>query len=74
MGVVTRASRYQEGIVSNTNQFWEYAEEAMLSALRAKTDKEKRTLIDLAHTWTQAALQSESMVVVNFSPPEHRSP
>lgn len=46
--------------MSNTKQFWEYAEEAMLSARQAKTDKDKHAFLDLARSWTQAALQSES--------------
>jgi hypothetical protein len=39
-----------------TDQFWQYAEEAILSASYAKTDEDRRDLLDLARTWTQAAL------------------
>jgi hypothetical protein len=42
--------------MSKTDEFWQYAKEAMLSASRAKTDDEKQGLLDLARTWTQAAL------------------
>ena len=40
-----------------TDQFWQYAKEAILSASYAKTDDERLDLLDLARTWTQAALQ-----------------
>jgi hypothetical protein len=52
------------------NQFWQYAEEAMLSARQSKTAKEKADLLDLARTWSQAALQSESILGVNDRQPE----
>jgi hypothetical protein len=58
------------------HQFWQYAEEAMRSARHAKTDKDKRALLDLARTWSQAALRSESTVVaivVHDSPTEVRA-
>jgi len=42
--------------MSITDQFWQYAKEAMLSACYAKTDDDKQALLDLAQTWTQAAL------------------
>jgi hypothetical protein len=42
--------------MSITDQFWQYAKEAMLSACYAKTDDDKQALLDLAGTWTQAAL------------------
>jgi hypothetical protein len=39
-----------------TDQFWQYAKEAVLSASYAKTDEDRQGLLDLARTWTQAAL------------------
>jgi hypothetical protein len=42
--------------MSKTDEFWQYAKEAILSASRAKTDDERQGLLDLAGTWTQAAL------------------
>jgi hypothetical protein len=42
--------------MSITDQFWQYAREAMLSACDAKTDEDKQALLDLAQTWTRAAL------------------
>jgi hypothetical protein len=54
--------------MSKAEEFWQYAEESMLSASQSKTDDEKQALLDLARTWSRAALQSESAVVVNCSP------
>ena len=45
--------------MSKTSEFWEYAKEAILAAAAAKTDDERQGLIDLARTWTQAALQEQ---------------
>ena len=42
--------------MSTTDQFWQYAKEAMLSACDAKTDDERQGLLELARTWTHAAL------------------
>jgi hypothetical protein len=43
--------------MSMTDQFWQYAKEALLAACRAKTDADKQNLLELARTWTQAALR-----------------
>jgi hypothetical protein len=42
--------------MSETDKFWLYAKEAMLSVSCAKTGEDKQGLLDLAGTWTQAAL------------------
>ena len=42
--------------MSKTDQFWQYAKEAIISATRAETENERRGLPDLAGTRTQAAL------------------
>jgi hypothetical protein len=42
--------------MSKTNDFWQYAKEAVLSASYAEDDEERQGLLDLAQTWTQAAL------------------
>jgi hypothetical protein len=39
-----------------TDQFWQYAKEALLSAYEAKTDDDRQSFLELAQTWTQAAL------------------
>ena len=44
------------GNSSQTDQFWQFAKEAMLSACHAEIDDDKQALLDLARTWTQAAL------------------
>ena len=42
--------------MSVTDQFWQYAKEATLAACYAESDDERQGLLDLAMTWTQAAL------------------
>jgi hypothetical protein len=42
--------------MSTTDQFWQYAKEAVLLACEAKTEDDRQSLLDLAQTWTQAAL------------------
>jgi hypothetical protein len=42
--------------MSKTDEFWQYAKEAVLSASYANADDERQALLDLARTWTQAAL------------------
>ena len=44
--------------MSKTDEFWQYANEAILSASCAKSDDERQALLDLARTWTQAALMA----------------
>jgi hypothetical protein len=58
--------------MSKADQFQEYAEEAMRWARQSKTEKERRALIELACTWTQAAVQSEQIFAVSDGQPEHR--
>jgi hypothetical protein len=45
-----------------TDQFWQYAREAMLSACDAKNDDETQALLELARTWTSAALVERQSV------------
>jgi hypothetical protein len=52
--------RAREGSMSKTDQFWQYAKEAILSAAAAKTDEDRQGLLDLARTWTQAAIQERT--------------
>lgn len=47
--------------MSETDQFWQYAREAILSVSNAKTDEDKQALLDLARTWTAAALKERSL-------------
>jgi hypothetical protein len=42
--------------MSNTEEFWQYAKEAVLSASHTENEQEKYSFLDLARTWIQAAL------------------
>ncbi len=44
--------------MSERDQFWQYAREAMLSVGYANTDEDNQDLLELARIWTQAALQA----------------
>ena len=46
--------------------FRQYAKEAMHGSSTATSENEKRTLIDLACTWAQAALMSERVMGVKL--------
>jgi hypothetical protein len=48
--------------MTQTDQFWQYAKEAILSAYEAKTDKDKEGLLELARTWMQAVLEERASV------------
>ena len=39
-----------------TDQYWQYAKEAILSVSYAKTEEDRQGLLELARTWTHAAL------------------
>jgi hypothetical protein len=54
-----------------TDQYWQYAEEAMLSACDAETDDDRQGLLDLAQTWTQAALLERQSI--NYDSPAEAS-
>jgi hypothetical protein len=49
--------------MSKTDQFWQYAREAVLAASNAKTDEERQRLLDLGRTWTRAALLERASAV-----------
>lgn len=53
--------------------FWQYAEEAMLAARHSKNEAENRAMLNLARTWTQAALKSEGTLGLLASLEEIRS-
>ena len=48
--------------MSESDQFRQYAEEALLWAAQSKTKEEKQLLLELVCTWTQAAVASERTV------------
>jgi hypothetical protein len=43
--------------MSETDQFWQYAKEATLSARYAKDDRDRQGLLELARVWADAALR-----------------
>ena len=45
--------------MSKADDFRKYAEEAMRGAIHATSEKDKNAFIELARTWTQAALRME---------------
>ena len=49
--------------MSVTDEYWQYAKEAALAACDAESDDEKQGLLDLARTWTQAALRARDSLV-----------
>jgi hypothetical protein len=49
--------------MSKTDQFWQYAKEAILSAAYAKTEDDRQGLLELARTWTLAAIQERRSLV-----------
>ena len=55
--------------MTKAEKFREYAKEALGWSYNSHTEDEKRALIALATTWTQAALHSEMTVI---GPPEHK--
>jgi len=56
--------------MSKTDQFWQYAKEAILSASYAKIDEDRQGLLELGRTWTQAALQERASSVDRNNPAE----
>ena len=57
-----------------SDQFRQYAEEALLWVAQAKTEEEKQILVELMCTWTQAAVASDRIGVLSGSTPEPRAP
>jgi hypothetical protein len=54
-----------------SDQFRQYAEEAMLSASQSKNDREIKALMELAQFWALAAFQSERADAVCKTGPVH---
>jgi hypothetical protein len=47
--------------VPNTDQFWQYAKEALLLALSAESNDDRESLAELSQTWTRAAIVEGQM-------------
>ena len=60
------ACHCQEGgnVRVRSDQFRQYAEEALLWAAQSKTEEEKRLLFELVLTWTQAAFASDRIGMI----------
>ena len=69
-----KASRLAgEIVMSKSDEYRQYAEEAMRWARHSTFPKEQLVLINLARTWAQAAERNEHPVVVKALPPDNRS-
>ncbi len=55
--------------MSEVDQFWQYAKEAIVSVGYAKTNEDKQDLLELARTWTRAALQQRAHPLVDHDSP-----
>jgi hypothetical protein len=56
-GSLDACRAHGECVMSKLNEeFWQYARETMISACDADTNKDRQALLDLANTWTLAAL------------------
>lgn len=58
--------------MSESDQFLKFAEEALLWVSQSKTEREKQLLLELACTWTRAAVASQRNMAVNCSPAQAR--
>ncbi len=58
--------------MSEFDQVLKYAEEALFGVSQSKTEREKQLLLELACTWTRAAVASERTMAVNGSPAQAR--
>jgi hypothetical protein len=52
--------------MSDADLFRQYAKEAMQGSSKATSENDKQTLIDLAFTWSQAALISDGVLGSSF--------
>jgi hypothetical protein len=52
--------------MSNADLYRQYAKAAMHGSSKVKDENEKRALVDLAFTWTQAALMSDRVLGSSF--------
>ena len=58
--------------MSESDQFRQYAEEALLWAAQAKTEEEKQLLIELLCTWTAAAAAADAIAIpIATNAPQH---
>jgi hypothetical protein len=61
-----------ERVMTEASEFRQYAGEALRSALKSTTEKERQSLFELARTWTDAARTSEHPMPAGvYSPTDH---
>ena len=48
--------------MAKTDEFWQYAKEALFSSLFAESDDERQSLVELAQTWTRAAILERQLL------------
>jgi hypothetical protein len=53
--------------MSESDQFRRYADEALRWAVKATTEKERRSLMQLARSWAEAAAMSQNPMLVGVS-------
>jgi hypothetical protein len=61
--------------MSEASQFRQYADEALCWAAKAATEKERRSLMQLARTWAEAAAMSQNPMIVgvNYISTDHNT-
>jgi len=57
--------------MSESDQFRQYAEEALLWIAQAKTEEEKQTMFELMCTWTAAAVAADAVAIPLAKQPQH---
>jgi hypothetical protein len=57
--------------MSESDQFRQYAEEAMVWVAPAKTEEEKQILFELMCTWTAAAVAADGVMIPLAKQPQH---
>jgi hypothetical protein len=57
--------------MSESDQFRQYAEEAMVWVAQAKTEEEKQILLELLCTWTAVAAAADAIAIPIANAPQH---
>ena len=57
-------------VMSKADDFRQYSDEALRSATESKSETQRQALMDLARTWTQAALKADAAISSN-NPPKY---
>jgi hypothetical protein len=57
--------------MAESDQFRQYAEEAMVWVAQAKTEEEKQLLVEPMCTWTAAAMAAEAVAIPLAKQPQH---